>query len=48
MSLCRNNYCTMWPEESGSVGLYEGGFALSYPMVRSRTDVTVRPARVLG
>lgn len=40
--------CTIWPEESGSAGLYVGGFALSYPTVRSRTLVTVRPAMVLG
>ena len=38
----------MCPEESGSVGLYVGGFALSYPTVRSRTLVIVSPARVLG
>lgn len=27
----------MWPEDSGKVGVYVGGLALSYPVVRSRT-----------
>ena len=40
--------CTICPEESGSAGLYVGGFALSYPIVRSRTLVTVMPAMVFG
>ena len=40
--------CTIWPDESGNVGLYVGGFELSYPIVRSRTLVTVSPAMVFG
>ena len=40
--------CTICPEESGSAGLYVGGFALSYPIVRSRTLVTDKPAMVFG
>ena len=38
----------IWPEDNGREGLYVGGFALSYPRVRSRTLVMVKLAIVGG
>lgn len=34
----------MCPEDKGNDGLYDGGFLVSYPVVRSMTPVIVRPA----
>ena len=40
--------CIICPEDMGSSGLNVGGFVLSYPIVRSLTLTTSRPAIDLG